>query len=368
MILLSSILRRAVYPAMSRADMFSRRLRPGDVCALTYHGVLPPGVKSGQSPMDGTLISAENFRRQLRFLKSRYQLIAPDEFRNWWDGHGSLPARAVLLTCDDGLLNVLTEMAPILLEEGARCLFFVIGASLDDEPAYLWYEELHRMLEQAPAERVAALRGSRAGKSSGGKESVREYWQDQVQELSRLSAEDRRAALSSLRRRLSLPDDWRMHDSGDGLAERRYRLLNGTELRQLVAQGMTVGAHTVSHPWLPRMEAELARREIQECRSRLESYLQREIWAMAYPFGSEGSAGEREMKMAEDAGFTCAFLNHGGGCFRQTSPRFALPRAHVTSAMEIPELEAHLSGFHERLQRRFRGRGPTEGEADPSCA
>jgi hypothetical protein len=116
------------------------------------------------------------------------------------------------------------------------------------------------------------------------------------------------------------------------------------------------------------MEAELARREIQECRAWLELLLQREIWAMAYPFGDEGSAGEREMKMAQDAGFTCAFLNRGGGCFRQTSPRFALPRAHVSYAMEIPEFEAHLSGFHERLQRRFRGRGPTGGEASPSCA
>jgi peptidoglycan/xylan/chitin deacetylase (PgdA/CDA1 family) len=358
-IVLSSILRRAVYPAMSKTDMFSRRLRPGDLCALTYHGVLPPGVKSGQSPTDGTLVSAENFRRQLRFLKSRYRLITPEEFRNWWDGHGSLPARAVLLTCDDGRLNVLTEMVPILLEEDARCLFFVTGASLDDGPAYLWYEELHRMLDQAPAEHVAAACGSRAGTSSGGKFNVLGYWQDAIRELSKSNAEDRRAALGSLRRQLFLSDDWRMHDLGDEPAERRYRLLKRTELRQLVAQGMTVGAHTASHPWLPSMEAELARWEIRECRSRLESYLQREIWAMAYPFGSEGSAGEREMKMAQDAGFTCAFLNHGGGRFRQTSPRFALPRAHVTSAMEIPELEAHLSGFHERLQRRFRGRGPT---------
>ena len=373
MIVLSSILRRAVYPAMSRANLFSRRLRSGDVCALTYHGVLPPGVRFGQSPTDGTLVSAENFRRQLRFLKSRYQLITPEEFRNWWDGCSSLPARAVLLTCDDGLLNGLTEMVPILLEEGARCLFFVASAAVGEDPtydgpAYLWYEELYRMLDQAPPERAAAVQGNRAGKSSGGKLNVLGYWEDAIRELSKLNAEDRRVAINSLRSRLSLPDDWRMHDLGDGPAERRFRLLNRAELRQLVAQGMTVGAHTASHPWLPSMEAELARREIQECRSRLESCLQREIWAMAYPFGSEGAASEREMEMAKDAGFTCAFLNHGGGRFQQTSPRFALPRAHVTSAMEIPELEAHLSGFHEQLQRRFRVHCANDGEAKPSCA
>jgi peptidoglycan/xylan/chitin deacetylase (PgdA/CDA1 family) len=342
--------------------MFSRRLREGDVCALTYHGVLPPGVKFGQSPTDGTMVSAENFRRQLRFLKSRYQLITPEEFRNGWDGRGSLPARAVLLTCDDGLLNVLTEMVPILIEEGARCLFFVAGDAVDDDaagdgPAYLWYEELYRMVAQAPAEQRGVVRGSR--ETTSGRDNVVAYWQDAIRELSKLNAQDRRTALVSFRRQWRLPEDWRMHDPWDRPAERRFRLLNRVELRQLVKQGMTVGAHTVSHPWLPSMEAELARQEIQDCRSRLESCLQREVWAMAYPFGGEGSASEREMKMAQDAGFTCAFLNHGGGCFRQTSPRFALPRAHVSYTMGIPELEAHLTGFHERLQRRFRGRGPT---------
>jgi peptidoglycan/xylan/chitin deacetylase (PgdA/CDA1 family) len=133
------------------------------------------------------------------------------------------------------------------------------------------------------------------------------------------------------------------------------RLLDRNELRQLVAHGMTVGAHTVSHPLLAKMSAELAAQEIRECKSSLESYLQQEIWALAYPFGGEGSAGAREMKMAEDAGYACAFLNHGGGAMRRTSPSYALPRAHVTAAMNLAELEAHLSGFHEDLQRRFRG-------------
>ena len=116
MIAVSSILRRAVYPAMSRAGIFSRRLHSGEVCVLTYHGVLPEGSATGASPTEGTLVSAEQFRRQLRFLKSHYELITPEAFRGRWNDGASLPERAVLLTCDDGLLNVLTEMVPILLD------------------------------------------------------------------------------------------------------------------------------------------------------------------------------------------------------------------------------------------------------------
>jgi len=87
--------------------------------------------------------------------------------------------------------------------------------------------------------------------------------------------------------------------------------------------------------------------------------VQREVWALAFPFGHEDSAGAREMTMAERAGYTCAFLNCGGGLSRRISPRFGLPRAHVTGNMDLPELDAHLSGFHDALQRRFRGGGGT---------
>lgn len=357
MIVLSSFLRRAVYPVMSGAGMFSRGACAGDVRVLTYHGVLPEGSGTGKSPADGALLSAEQFRRQLRFLKSRYELITPDAFRGWLKSEGPLPPRAVLLTCDDGLLSALTEMAPILLEEGARCLVFVTGASLEEDSASLWYEELYRMLEDAPGDAGIALGGTSVRKESIALKNLAGYWWRLVQQLSELNGTDRRTALWSLRTQWRLPRDWRMYDPEDARAERRYRLLNRSELRQLVTQGMTVGAHTMSHPILAKMPPESAEREIRECRSCLELFLQQEVWALAYPFGHEGSAGAREMKLAEESGYSCAFLNHGGGLSRRASPRFGLPRAHVTAEMTLSELEAHLSGFHERLQRRFRGGG-----------
>jgi hypothetical protein len=64
------------------------------------------------------------------------------------------------------------------------------------------------------------------------------------------------------------------------------------------------------------------------------------------------SVTERELEMAERAGFTCAFLNIGGG-FGAAMPRFALPRVHVTGAMNLGEFEAHVSGFYRSLRQRF---------------
>ena len=210
------------------------------------------------------------------------------------------------------------------------------------------------MLDAAPGDALVTVDGKPVRKDSLAKKKLIRYWWELVQELSALSFTDRKQALLSLRTEWQLPVDGRMYDPGNS-EECGDRLLNRNELRQLVTKGMTVGAHTVSHPLLAKMSAELAGQEIRECRSSLESCLQQEVWALAYPFGDEGSAGAREMTMAEDAGYACAFLNHGGGVMRRTSPRYALPRAHVTADMNLAEFEAHLSGFHEGLKRRFRG-------------
>ena len=355
MIAVSSVLRRVLYPAMSGARIFPRRVHAGEVCVVTYHGVLPAGWTPAPSPIEGTLISAEQFRRQLRFLKSRYNVIAPDAFRSWLKGETALPPRPVLLTCDDGLLNVLTDMLPILLEEGARCLFFVTAASIEDETECLWYEELYRMLEDAPGDAEVVVTGQFPSKDSRAEKNLVAIWWSLVEELSNLNAEGRKKSLQSLRTQWRLPGGWRI--SQDERSARRYKLLNRDELVQLSKQGMTIGAHTLSHPLLAKMQAELAEQEIRECKTRLESHLQHEVWALAYPFGHKGSANEREMAIAEQAGYACAFLNCGGGLLRRTTPRFALSRAHVTSHMSLPELDAHLSGFHHSLQTAVRGSG-----------
>jgi hypothetical protein len=56
--------------------------------------------------------------------------------------------------------------------------------------------------------------------------------------------------------------------------------------------------------------------------------------------------------MAERAGFTCAFVNVGGGLGAKTS-RFAMPRVHVSADMSLGEFEAQISGFYRWLRHRF---------------
>jgi hypothetical protein len=127
---------------------------------------------------------------------------------------------------------------------------------------------------------------------------------------------------------------------------------------------MTIGAHSLSHPVLSRAPDDLAWQEISESRVVLEKALQQTVWAFGYPFGSAAAVTRREVRMAEQAGFRCAFMNAGGGLGARID-RFAVPRVHVTADMTLSEFEAHISGLYRNLRERFRGTDEEELKAAP---
>ena len=348
----SPLLKHAVYPGLAKMGYLRRRGDAGPAI-VTYHGILPQGYKTFDSDLDGGLVTAETFRRQLQLLSRQYNVISPAEFMAWCEGKHELPPRAVLLTCDDDLRNTLTEMVPILQEERLSCLFFVTGSSLSEVPAMLWCEELYLMLLEAREEIALDLAHGEFVAHSVNVPEKRRLWWDLVKYLSRYNTGARRSLLDDTRIQLRLPTDWSTALLTDPL-RRRFLMLNRVELRALVDAGMDVGAHTLTHSVLSQLSAEEAWCEISGSRNKLEEAIGRPVWALAYPFGDAASVTEREREMAERAGFTCAFVNSGGGLGAQL-PRFALPRVHVTSTMNLGEFEAHVSGFYRLLRERLLG-------------
>ena len=355
--IVSPLLKRVVYPSFAKAGVFRRAAAAG-LAVVTYHGVLPQGYELADEVFDSNLLPPDVFRQQIRLLKARYTVISPEEMLLWSEKKLVLPPRAVLLTCDDGLVNNLTEMLPVLEEEGVRCLFFVTGASCDDAPATLWYEEFFLLLLRAAAGsfEISSADIEISG-TLAGRDQRRALWWDLVKQLSQLDAAGRKAFLDAARVRLRTDSD-APFPANDLPSQRRFRLLNRSELKQLGSAGMTIGAHSMSHPLLSRMPPELARAEITESRACLEAVLAKGVWAFAYPFGDPQSVTPEILVMAKDAGYAAAFLNWGGGLGAELPP-FAIPRVHVTASMDLAEMEAHVAGFYSWLQRHV-GRNPQD--------
>ena len=351
--LVTPLLKHVVYPGLASTGYLGRRGGAGPAI-VTYHGVLPRGYHVIDHDLDGSLVSPELFRDQLRLLKQRYHVITPLQFLKWCESGEGLPARSVLLTCDDGLRNTQTEMLPILQEFGLTCLFLVTGASVSDESSMLWHEELGLMLVCGGRTFTLHLPEIRLHSRVTNKAERQQLWWRLVKGLSPLGITARRRLLEEIRDQLSLPENWNAKYLSDAAGASRFLVLNRAGLQQLAASGMSLGAHSLSHSVLSSLAAEEAWIEIAESRERLEQVLRSKVWAMAYPFGDLQSVTSREVKLAERAGYSCAFLNVGGG-FGAKTLRFALPRVHVTGEMSLAEFEAHVSGFYRSLRRRFLG-------------
>ena len=346
--IVSPLLKHVVYPGLSKAGYLRWPAESGPA-VLTYHGVFPQAYSPRDSALDGHLITAEAFRSQLSLFKSKYNVISPEQFRLWCGGQIQLPPRAVLLTCDDGLLNTLTDMLPIIREFDVPFLFFVTSASASEEHSMLWYERLYLWLVPGPVrvsiemprhwDRYLALTDRQKPA----------LWQELTMRLSSLDPNAREDALEQTRIQIGISENWHREYSQNESLRRRFFMMNRTDLRSVADTGVTVGAHTVSHPMLSQMTDDQAFWEISEGRARLQNALGREVWALAYPFGTSQAVGAREAGMAHRAGFQCALMNTESN----SGDKFRLPRIHVSDGMSLTEIEAHLCGLHRLIRETF---------------
>jgi peptidoglycan/xylan/chitin deacetylase (PgdA/CDA1 family) len=123
---------------------------------------------------------------------------------------------------------------------------------------------------------------------------------------------------------------------GRGFPERR--MLNALELRALNEQGIEVGSHTVTHPWLSRIPVDRARAEIRDSKAQLEDLVGREVDHFAYPYG-DYSAAVRECVW--ETGYTVACSTRWGK--RHTvEDIFALRRVEITGQDSLVQFALKL--------------------------
>lgn len=76
------------------------------------------------------------------------------------------------------------------------------------------------------------------------------------------------------------------------------------EIRELDAEGMEIGCHTLTHLILPKLKSDdMLRREIVSAKDLIEAHIGHPVTSLAYPFGQYD---ERVVGIARDAGFTSA--------------------------------------------------------------
>ena len=267
---------------------------------------------------------------------------ALDELRR--GGASGAPPFAVL-TFDDAYRDTLVHALPVL--ERHRAPFTVYATTgFAERSARLWWVELEEAVRRATRvevrigeEHVALPAGTPAEKRTAFKTV---YW---------------RLRDGPEHRLLEVVDALARGQGVDGRSLVGALCMDWTELEALATHPLaTIGAHTLSHPRLARLDVAEMRTELGASRAILEQRLGRPVVHLAYPVGDPGSAGSREFDAALAFGYASAMTTRPGLIYPDHAGHLAaLPRVSVNGLWQnLRHFEVLLSGAAFALWNRGR--------------
>jgi peptidoglycan/xylan/chitin deacetylase (PgdA/CDA1 family) len=222
----------------------------------------------------------------------------------------SLPPNAACITFDDGYANNLTCAAPVLEERGLPATVFVTTGFL--EGGRMWNDTVIESVRRAGGELDLTPIG--LGRFELPDVPARRHASQRLRKtLKYLSPEERAEKTTQIAEIVG-------RDLPEGL------MLSESQVKQLVQRGVDVGAHTMSHPILTRLDDATARREIVTSKETLEAVTGAGVELFAYPNGQpQRDYARRHVEMVREAGFSAA-VSHAWGACHAGSDRFQLPR------------------------------------------
>lgn len=310
---------------------------------LTYHHVLPNRQPRLPSRPSNSLFARE-FERQVAYIIRRYHVVSGEEVRAFLTGRTRLPPNSVLITFDDGYQDNYTEAFPILRRFGASAMFFLPTDLIGKSGRRLWFDRLDALLAGASRADLATFLASQDLPPQARTPVRFRQW------LKGLSPRRRETMLGTVERDLG--------QGGTAPENGRTSIpMTWDQVREMVANGMTIGSHTASHQILSRASPEEVWQELITSRQRIEEEIGGPCWSFSYPNGEVEDFGASEKAAVRSAGYSCAFTQIPG-FITPRSDYYALPRMSVPDSEDVRVFLSRLTGIHAWLSgssRRVRG-------------
>ncbi len=128
---------------------------------------------------------------------------------------------------------------------------------------------------------------------------------------------------------------------------REAELMDKEQLRQWVEGGQEVGAHTLSHARLLRLDIADCKREIAHCKAELEDLLGGPVQHFCYPFGEYAS---EHVAIVAESGFSTATTTRRGRCYTHDD-MLQLPRVPVVRTTTRLALWLKIATAYEDRRR-----------------
>jgi peptidoglycan/xylan/chitin deacetylase (PgdA/CDA1 family) len=272
----------------------------------------------------------------MRHLAANYRVLALPELFELVTRSGpvNLPPRSVLITFDDAYHDFADYAWPILKQYRLPATLFVPTAFPDQPERIFWWDWLYFAIISTPCQ--AALETS-LGWLQLATPAQREQTFSQCRSYVKLLPHHEAMPwVEQLCRKLDVP---RPVDN---------QVLSWDSLRQLAGEGVTLGAHTRTHPLLNRVSPDEAETEAVGSLRDLEREIGPSLPIFAYP---SGGVSEAVVQRLAQAGFTLAFTTAPGINVWPAADLLRLRRINVNRRASLGVFQTKLLAWPTALPR-----------------
>lgn len=308
--------------------------KPGLLRVLTYHRVDEPARRPW---LDPGLISAtpKDFDEQMAYLGSHYQVVTINDVLTAIKTRNSkdLPPRAVLVTFDDGYYDFEEQAWPILKRYKIPAALFVPTAYPDRPKQTFWWDDLYQAIQNTM--RKDALDTSLGRFSLSDAVSRNQAYQHLKNHMKMLKHSEVLSTVEELCRELDVQPA-------------NNCVMSWDTLKNLSREGLTLGAHTRTHPLVNRISLEEARHEVMGSLHDLEREAGSALPIFAYP---SGELSNEVVNMLQHEGFVLAFTTKRGINNIENIDPLRIQRINVGGRTTLPILRAQLLSWTVHFNR-----------------
>lgn len=253
-----------------------------------------------------TVPSAENFEKQILYLKNDYNFISIADLENSIYNNIALPKKPMLITFDDGDISVFNNGLAVLSKFNIPSAIFIITSLIETENDY-WIKQV-------------------------------EGYEMNVKGNSYVTA---RKAVNLFK---NMPNSERVEIMKDYPPVLKSQLFL-TDLKKLKNAGMYIGNHTHTHPMLDKCTDDEILDEMKESTKVFNELNLEGSETFAYP---NGNANSRTNKILKEFGMKIIFLfDHKIN--RKIIDPFNISRIRIDTETPFNEFKVKVSGLHSYI-------------------
>jgi len=321
---------------------FMRSISPKFLTVLNYHRIDDPSHEDFDTFLPNISATPSDFALQMDYVSQRYNVISSADLVAFVKGKQKLPARAAIITFDDGYYDNYTKAFPVLKARNLPAIIFLTTDFIGTGKPFYWdliaYCFHHTKLEKVELPYL----GSQGLVDESTRTAVMHAW---IGILKKIGESEKLKIVEQLPEMMNVrvPDD-----------TFKNIMMSWSNAREMSENGIEIAGHTVSHPILTRVSLEEASRELINCKRHIEDQINKRVLSFAYPNGQPADFNEELIKRVQQAGFEVAFTLLPGPMRNADVLKnpFSIRRVFLSYRDTFPRFVAKLAGI-DRINAKF---------------